>query len=418
MIDSSAVNLSVADIGSAKSVVALNGQAFAGGPLALTPGDTVTYRIKVTFPTGDLQGFNLSDYLPTPVYDVDKEASGGVNPAAFEFSGGALGSLPPAGQFSYGSLHTAPPLAGNVLQTGPAINDLLASIANTSDPSNTPTTVDIYYTVTVSGAAIDDRLPVTNIATASTVDSNGVSRPTQISPVTGEVLAPSLKIRKGIVVTSRDPLSGAQGATYTPALNTGGASFPAAIGPVPFTGTVSSNGISVAGGNGSTGAVKNGALDSNVTGLDAGDTVRFVVVIENIGTSYRGAFNVQLRDELPAGLSFTSGSLRIVDGSGALMGYTRPDGSPASQADIFTAGGVRLSDPGPTLPDANGVGGGAIDGYNASSGRNIAVVTFDASVDAGAFAQLVGEPSPMWGCWRTTPTCRPAARAICPAPAG
>lgn len=389
--DSSSVDLNVADITSSKSVVARNGQAQGAGPLVLTPGDTVTYRLTVTFPTGDIQGFSLSDFLPTPIYDVDGEASGAGSPAAFDFSGGAAGSLPPSGQFSYGSLHNAPALVDNQLKTGPAVNDLVATIANSSDPGNSPTTVDIYYTVTVTGAAINDRLPITNIATASTVDSNGVSRPTQISPVTGEVLAPNLKIRKGIVVTSRDSLTGAQGATYTPALNTAGASFPAAIGGVPFSGTVNSNGISVAGGNGSTGAVSNGALDSNVTGLDAGDTIRFVVVIENIGTSYRGAFNVQLRDELPAGLSFTPGSLRIVDGSGATISYTRPDGTAASQADIFSANGIRLSDPGPTPSDPlTGAGGGAIDGYNASSGRNIAVVTFDTSVDAGAYGQLVG----------------------------
>ena len=393
--DASSVNLNVADIGSAKTVVARNGQALGSAPLVLTPGDTVTYRIKVTFPTGDIQGFNLKDYLPTPVYNVDGEASGGANPAAFElFSTGATvsvpGSLPPAGSFSYGSQHNAPQLVGNLLQSGPAVNDLVATIANTSDPSNTPTTVDLYYTVTVSGAAISDRLPITNIASASTVDSNGVSRPTQVSAVTGEVLAPNLKIRKGIVVTSRDSLSGAQGGTYSPTLNTGGATFPASIGTVPFTGTVSSGGISVAGGNGSTGTVNNGALDSNVTGLDAGDTVRFVVVIENIGTSYRGAFNVQLRDELPAGLSFTTGSLRIVDGSGAALSFTRPDGSAASQTDFFTATGVRLSDPGPTAADPlTGAGGGAIDGYNASSGRNIAVVSFDTTVDPGAYGQLV-----------------------------
>ncbi|MCP9786370.1 VCBS domain-containing protein, partial [Cyanobium sp. N5-Cardenillas] len=389
--DVSSVDLNVADITSSKSVVARNGQAQGATPLVLTPGDTVTYRLTVTFPTGDIQGFSLSDYLPTPVYDVDGEASGGGSPAAFDFSGGAPGSLPPSGQFSYGSLHNAPPLVDNQLKTGPAVNDLVATIANSSDPGNTPTTVDILYTVTVTGAAINDRLPITNIATASTVDSDGVSRPTQISPVTGEVLAPNLKIRKGIVVTSRDSLTGAQAATYTPALNTAGASFPAAIGAVPFSGTVNSSGISVAGGNGSTGAVSNGALDSNVTGLDAGDTLRFVVVIENIGTSYRGAFNVQLRDELPAGLSFTPGSLRIVDGSGAAISYTRPDGTAASQADIFSANGIRLSDPGPTPSDPlTGAGGGAIDGYNASSGRNIAVVTFDTSVDAGAYGQLVG----------------------------
>jgi len=394
--DSSGVAMSVADIGNAKTVVARNGQVLGSAPLVLTPGDTVTYRIKVTFPIGDIHGFNLSDFLPTPVYNVDGEASGGASPTGFElFGSGATasspGSLPPTGRFSYGSLHTAPPLVDNLLKSGPAVNDLVATIANTSDPTHTPVTVDLYYTVTVTGAAIDDRLPLTNIATATTVDSNGTSRPPQIAAVTGEVLAPNLKIRKGIVVTSRDSLSGNQKATYTPGLNTGGATFPASLGAAPFTGTVSSGGISVAGGNGSTGAVKNNALDSNVAGLDAGDTVRFVIVIENIGTSYRGAFNVQLRDELPAGLTVTPGSLRIVDGSGALIGYTRPDGTAASQADIFSATGVRLSDPGPTAADPlTGAGGGAIDGYNASSGRNIAVVTFDTTVDPGAYGQLVG----------------------------
>ncbi|MCF8141206.1 MAG: VCBS domain-containing protein [Cyanobium usitatum Tobar12.5m-G36] len=394
--DTSGVAMSVADIGNAKTVVARNGQALGSAPLVLTPGDTVTYRIKVTFPIGDIHGFNLSDFLPTPIYNVDGEASGGASPTGFElFGSGATasspGSLPPTGRFSYGSLHTAPPLVDNLLKSGPAVNDLVAKIANTSDPTHTPVTVDLYYTVTVTGAAIDDRLPITNIATATTVDSNGTSRPPQIAAVTGEVLAPNLKIRKGIVVTSRDSLSGNQKATYTPGLNTGGATFPASLGAAPFTGTVSSGGISVAGGNGSTGAVKNNALDSNVAGLDAGDTVRFVIVIENIGTSYRGAFNVQLRDELPAGLTVTPGSLRIVDGSGALIGYTRPDGTAASQADIFSATGVRLSDPGPTAADPlTGAGGGAIDGYNASSGRNIAVVTFDTTVDPGAYGQLVG----------------------------
>ena len=392
--DTSSVGLSVVDIGFTKTAVARNGQALGSNAPVLTPGDTITYRIQTNFPTGDIQGFKLADFLPTPLFDVDKEASGGSSSTAFElFSSNATisnpGSLPPTGFFSYGSLNTAPSLVDNQLKTGAAVNDLVATIPNTSDPGNSPKVLDIFYTVTVTGAAIADRLPLTNIASASTVDSSGVSRPIQISAVTGEVLAPSLKIRKGIVVTSRDGLTGNQKATYTPSLNTGGGTFPAALGAAPFTGTISSSSISVAGGNGSIGAVKNNALDSNVTGLDAGDSVRFVIVIENIGTSYRGAFNVQLRDELPAGLTFTSGSLRIVDGSGAALSFTRPDGTAASDADIFTAAGIRLSDPGSTPADADGVGGGAIDGYNAGSGRNIAVVSFDASVDNDAYSRLV-----------------------------
>jgi fimbrial isopeptide formation D2 family protein/uncharacterized repeat protein (TIGR01451 family) len=392
--DTSSVGLSVVDIGFTKTAVARNGQALGSNAPVLTPGDTITYRIQTNFPTGDIQGFKLADFLPTPIFDVDKEASGGSSSTAFElFSSNATvsnpSSLPPTGFFSYGSLNTAPSLVDNQLKTGAAVNDLVATIANTSDSGNSPKVLDLYYTVTVTGAAIADRLPLTNIASASTVDSSGVSRPIQISAVTGEVLAPSLKIRKGIVVTSRDSLTGNQKATYTPGLNTGGGTFPAALGAAPFTGTISSSSISVAGGNGSIGAVKNNALDSNVTGLDAGDSVRFVIVIENIGTSYRGAFNVQLRDELPAGLTFTSGSLRIVDGSGAALSFTRPDGTAASDADIFTAAGIRLTDPGSTPADADGVGGGAIDGYNAASGRNIAVVSFDASVDNDAYSRLV-----------------------------
>jgi uncharacterized repeat protein (TIGR01451 family) len=159
---------------------------------------------------------------------------------------------------------------------------------------------------------------------------------------------------------------------------------------VPFSGTVSSSGISVAGGNGSTGAVKSNALDSNVTGLDAGDTVRFVMVIENIGTSYRGAFNVQLRDELPAGLTFTPGSLRIVDGSGALMGYTKPDGTAASPADIFSASGVRLSDPGPTAA-APLTGAEALSGLTSGSSRkDQPLAVLQPAATSGQFLEGIG----------------------------
>ena len=36
----------------------------------MRPGDTVTYRLQTTLPTGDVDNLNLTDYLPLPVFDA------------------------------------------------------------------------------------------------------------------------------------------------------------------------------------------------------------------------------------------------------------------------------------------------------------------------------------------------------------
>jgi len=378
-----------------KSIVARNGQPITA-PLVFAPGDTVTYRLRAVLPTGDIQGMTLSDWLPTPGFSVALDAANGVFNAAFEPSGnGATAANPPAaGRFAYGSEHTAPQLQGNQLQVGPGTNQLLASFPNTSDQVNRGQVVDLYYTVTATSAVMADRLEQTNLSQLSYQSSDGVKHSTDLAVAMAERLSPDLKIRKGVVSTSRDkgqPGAGNIPASYSPGINTDGVIFAVAgSADAPFSGG-SSNGIlgssaiSAAGGNGSTGAVKSGILDSNVSNLDAGDLVRFAIVIENIGTSYRGAFNVQLRDELPPGLSY-AGNLSIVDGTGAALSYAKLDGSTATAADFFSANGVMLADPGATpASGGDGINGGAIDGYSASSGRNIAVVVFDAVVGISAY---------------------------------
>ena len=209
-----------------------------------------------------------------------------------------------------------------------------------------------------------DRLEQTNISQLNYSSSDGVKHSTDLAVAIGERLSPDLKIRKGVVSTSRDkgqPGAGNIPASYGPAINTDGVIFAlAGCAGSPFSGgssngIFSSSAISTAGDTGSTGAVKSSILDSNVSNLDAGDLVRFAIVIENIGTSYRGAFNVQLRDELPPGLSY-AGNLSSVDGTGVTLAYTKPDGSAATAADFFSANRVMLTDPGATLP-SGGVGG-------------------------------------------------------------
>ena len=396
--DTSSEALRIPEPSLVKSIVARNGQPLSGA-VVFAPGDTVTYRLRAVLPTGDLQAMELLDWLPTPGFSVANDAANGVFKAAFEAGGsGATAANPPAaGRFAYGSEHSAPQLQGNQLQVGPGTNQLLASFPNTSDQVNKGQVVDLYYTVTATAAVMADRLEQTNISQLNYSSSDGVKHSTDLAVAIGERLSPDLKIRKGVVSTSRDkgqPGAGNIPASYSPAINTDGVIFAlAGSAGAPFSGgsgngILSSSAISTAGENGSTGAVKSSILDSNVSNLDAGDLVRFAIVIENIGTSYRGAFDVQLRDELPPGLSY-AGNLSIVDGTGVALAYTKPDGSAATAADFFSANGVMLTDPGATpASGGDGLNGGAIDGYSASSGRNIAVVVFDAVVDTSAYGNL------------------------------
>ncbi|WP_341901311.1 hypothetical protein [Synechococcus sp. UW140] len=383
--DVSAENLRIYQPTLEKTIVARNGQAFVA-PLLFAPGDSITYRLKAILPTGDLQGVSLSDWLPTPAFNVAIDA---IN-AVFENSGsGASPSQPPAaGTFAYGSEHTAPQLTNNQILVGPGTNQLTATLPNSSDVLNKQQILDIYYTVRATSAAMADRLSQTNISQLTYTSSDGTQHSTDLAVATAENLAPDLKIRKGVLNSTRD--SGSTAASYTPTRDYGGVVFEAAGSTgLPFlSGNLTSAAISESGGNGSTGAIKNNILNSNISKLDAGDILRYVIVIENIGSSYRGAFNVQIRDEIPAGLSY-HGNLAIVDGTGAALTYTKPDQTTATAADFFSASGVMIADPGATAASGiDGVNGGAIDGYSATSGRNIAVITFDAVVEASAYSAL------------------------------
>ena len=60
-----------------KTVYAVNGvvapDPVAGypGSVGVSPGDTVTYRLRLTLPSGDAGNLALTDYLPLPIFDVD-----------------------------------------------------------------------------------------------------------------------------------------------------------------------------------------------------------------------------------------------------------------------------------------------------------------------------------------------------------
>ena len=99
--------------------------------------------------------------------------------------------------------------------------------------------------------------------------------------------------------------------------------------------------------------------------MQAGDQVRFAVVVENVGSGLHGAFNVVLKDTLPAGFDPASlSNLQVHDGAGNVIAFTALGGG------LFDpTGGIELTDPSAIQ--------GALAAYDPNSGANIAVVTYD-----------------------------------------
>ncbi|MCU0962308.1 MAG: isopeptide-forming domain-containing fimbrial protein, partial [Pirellulaceae bacterium] len=121
----------------------------------------------------------------------------------------------------------------------------------------------------------------------------------------------------------------------------------------------------------------------------AGNLVTFAIVVENTGSSRKGAFDVLVRDTLPAGFRIPTAlesaaqlNLQVRDGTGAAIDCDNGTGTiiACTGGDLFGSG-LELHDPGPTPPTADGTNDGALDPYNATSGRNILVLTYDLIAD-------------------------------------
>jgi len=95
-----------------KSIYAIDGHTDFATPVHVSPGDTVTYRLKQTFPTSRTDDFRMIDYLPLPVF-----YAAGVT----SFDPTVSADAPPAGTAKYG-----PDDKFSALSNGP------------SDPAPTP----------------------------------------------------------------------------------------------------------------------------------------------------------------------------------------------------------------------------------------------------------------------------------------
>ncbi|MEM6795198.1 MAG: hypothetical protein AAF725_14560, partial [Acidobacteriota bacterium] len=210
--------------------------------------------------------------------------------------------------------------------------------------------IDLLLTLTVSSEPFADRLRLTNHVQASQ-SSTGLEVETREAIVAFTLRQPVIRLTKGAVGTDNssgvfDPAAAAPVA-FAPPPNTG----------EPFTPPLTSD------------LLGDSPIDSDLGSLDAGDLVTFAVVLENLGGS--GAYDMVVRDALPAGLEIPSGGFQLTVRRGDGAALTPIFLGPSGRVSDFFQNGVEIVDPG---------GQPACQKFEPDSGRNVVVLTYELRV--------------------------------------
>ncbi|MCA9200650.1 MAG: isopeptide-forming domain-containing fimbrial protein, partial [Planctomycetales bacterium] len=338
--------------------------------LQVRPGDVVTYRLRYAMPSADIENLLITDFLPLPVYDATIIST--------TFGTTVDGTAPSADSAKYGPDHTfsrvplsGPPTQHPTMTTSAVDNNVVFDFGSFNEPPpEGPRVVDILLSVTISDEPMADGLLLTNQFEASHGTTNaGTLASDSITQIT--LTEPELEIRKA-AVSSDNP-----NATFSSTVAPTGVSFEAPGLNTPANsfagGTIHSTNL----GN---------TINSNISRVDADDLVKFAIVVENTGSSSAGAFDVAIRDTLPAGFAIPATgpglNLELFDGAGNAMPFT------SLGSGLFDpAGGIQLNDPGATPATSIGsppvtVNAGALDEFDPTDGNNILVLTYDLQVVA------------------------------------
>ncbi len=358
--DTSGASVTISNIVVQKTVYAINGVLLGpADPLVIKAGDLVTYHLRVSLPTADTENFVVTDFLPLPVFNL-------ATTGAFTFDA-TLPSAPgynaaaPAAAFAkFGPTHT---LNDQTFSTASPNTPPIVTIAGDGSnsikfdfgtfdavPPTAPILVDILFTVQTTDLPFADGLLLTNQLQAS-YGTTGQNTVNSTAIVEIELTEPTLSLTKGVVSTT------ASGALFSPA-GVGPVTFTAPnVAANPFTGTFTSASLATT------------PIDSNVSRVDAGDRVKFAIVVENTGGA--DAFDVLLHDVLPSGFVVPGSglglNLQVFNGAGVALTFA---------GSLFGAG-LSITDP--------GAGEGAINGKAAAdlagNGSNIIVITYDLIAD-------------------------------------
>ena len=301
--DTSQSSVTIKPSSVSKTVYAINGNTAVPANVLVKTGDTVTYRIRYTIPSGDVENLVLSDYLPIPIFLAGEITT---------FSPVVSGTPPAAGTAQYGPLETLRLVTGGTPTPGvnTASNALIFTYPPAiDDPTNTTREVDILFTVTVGDVPGADLSFVTNLVQATETGTNG---PTSSSSSTG---ISGIQVQNPVVATGGKGIVGYNNTGLT----LGGITFTAPGTPSTFTGGPIFN------GGQATAIAASDLLNGEV---DAGDMVRFALVIQNTGRA--DAYDVRFEDQIiNPGYNLPSGgtsadrlnaiNLRLLRGDGSVM---------------------------------------------------------------------------------------------------
>lgn len=339
----------------AKSVYAYNGvPCGACLDLRVAAGDTITYRLRHIMPSTDFEDFALVDYLPLPVFSAADVTT---------FSPALDGAVPPAGTAKLlvpgDTLHT---ITGTLpaLVTDAAQNTVSFIYDDFDTPTNVQSTIDILFTVTMLSEPIADGLQLTNQVQAREGSTNSDSSTIE-EAVQVQVTAPFLTMTKGAVSTTNPD------GNFIPA-NASPIPFTPPGSPTPFDGVINSD------------ALAGIPIDSDLANIRPGDIVKFSIVIENLGTGRKGAFDIRVQDIVPEGFEIPPGgsiNLQIRLGSGQVV---RWEGLGSGGETDLLGPGIELVDP--------GLDTGVCGPYNGVDGTNIVIITYELQLVAPGDAVL------------------------------
>ncbi|BAM02922.1 DUF11 domain-containing protein [Phycisphaera mikurensis] len=382
--DGSGAGVTIASAGFTKTLYAINGNPVGAGDQLISPGDEVTYRLTYTSPATDFEGLVFTDFLPKPVFDAGS-LTGPGNGFTNVLNGDGV---PDAGQAAYGPADEYFAFAQSDNASGDAIRDLPIlteeggnafnlAFGTADDPGNTQRVIDVLFTVEVGTEPFADGLKLTNLAQASESNTQGgsTSAPAIIQIRLGE---PDVRLITGVVAVG----AGEPGTFSGGAGGLGGASFAAA-------GTASDDDAGTTADAAFTGAVTSASLeadpiDNDLSGVDAGDVVRFATVIENTGSSPKGAYDVAFAAVAPRGFDpATIQNLQV----------TRGDGTELTLGTDYVLRGSGLLDLGIELVDTGGTTRGALAAGDATDGSNLVVVTYDLTASGPATGEADNGPA-------------------------
>ncbi|NQZ58842.1 MAG: isopeptide-forming domain-containing fimbrial protein, partial [Lentisphaeraceae bacterium] len=320
-------------------------------PNSLSPDDLITYRLTYTMPSCDFDGLMISDFLPHPVIDIS------ANTWAIDgWTNTSIPATPVEGKVYIGPsdsffLITGTQLGitpGTSISTDSTNNSISFNLGSNNQTGTTPTVIDLLFTTKIKAEPMANDLLLTNIAQSSLENTFGdMFQVTQINQI--KLDQPEIVVHKGILDLSND----------SPAVISG------SNGPASLNAFTGSTAVGANLGSNLTSLLLNSTpLNSDANGVDAGDIITYAVIIENIGDFQ--AFDVNIQDTLPSGLSYIAGTMQAYLGDGTSL---IQDGNPSDLAAAIE------------LADVDATTGRLTEIDDGSTGTNLVVITYQVSVD-------------------------------------